>query len=200
LLQKELGHYCASQSSPQPRPPDCRRRSLVARARKEVTSGRRPGDVTIPIWKDSKGLAVDVAVTSTFSRRNLTLPCPADAFGLRKHAKYDEGFRGSRHLFCAAVLETTGGYSEEALSFFRQLFPVCRPPAVHQALCVRWPGLGQGSMQRAGFSCSSHPPQSPNRRFFRKPGFCAQAGSGAQQQGIGRECGGWGRGRAGGRG
>ena len=38
------------------------------------TSGRRPGDVTIPCWKNSKGLAVDVAVTSTFSRRNLSLP------------------------------------------------------------------------------------------------------------------------------
>jgi len=30
-------------------------------------SGRRPGDVTIPSWKDSKGLAVDVAVTSPYS-------------------------------------------------------------------------------------------------------------------------------------
>ena len=25
------------------------------------TSGRRPGDVTIPIWKNGKGLAIDVA-------------------------------------------------------------------------------------------------------------------------------------------
>ena len=65
---------------------------------------------------------MDVAVTSTFSRRNVTLENPADAYGLRKHAKYDEGFKGTPYLFCAAVLETTGGYSEEALSFFRQLF------------------------------------------------------------------------------
>jgi hypothetical protein len=43
------------------------------------TSGRRPGDVTIPCWRDSKGLAVDVAVTSTFSQRNLTLESPAAA-------------------------------------------------------------------------------------------------------------------------
>src|SRR3954465_8785584 len=71
------------------------------------TSGRRPGDVTIPCWKNSKGLAVDVAVTSTFSTRNLTLDSPADAYGLRKHAKYEEGFRGTPYLFCAAVLETT---------------------------------------------------------------------------------------------
>ena len=86
------------------------------------TSGRRPGDVTIPCWRNSKGLAVDVAVTSTFSRKNLSLPSPADAYGLRKHAKYEAAFRGTPYLFCAAVLETTGGYSEEAVSFFRQLF------------------------------------------------------------------------------
>ena len=86
------------------------------------TSGRRPGDVTVPCWRDSKGLAVDVAVTSTFSQRNLTLENPADTYGLRKHAKYDAGFVGTAYLFCAVVLETTGGFSEEAVSFFRQLF------------------------------------------------------------------------------
>src|SRR5689334_8720129 len=30
-------------------------------------SGRRPGDVTIPLWAGGKGLAVDVAVTSPFT-------------------------------------------------------------------------------------------------------------------------------------
>ena len=105
------------------------------------SSGRRPGDVTIPCWKNSKGLAVDVAVTSTFSRRNLSSPNPADAYGLKKHQKYDAGFRGSSFLFCALVMETTGGYSEEAVSSFRQLFRF----AAHQqykALCLRWPRLG----------------------------------------------------------
>ena len=50
------------------------------------------------------------------------MPRPADAYGLWKHAKYEAAFRGTPYLFCAAVLETTGGYSEEAVSFFRQLF------------------------------------------------------------------------------
>jgi hypothetical protein len=86
------------------------------------SAGRRPGDVTLPLWKDSKGLAVDVAVTSSFSKRNVRSPSPADAYGLKKHSKYDEGFVGSDHLFCALVLETTGGVSEEGLSFLRQLF------------------------------------------------------------------------------
>ena len=89
---------------------------------REKSSGRRPGDVTVPCWKNSKGLAIDVAVTSPFSKRNLTLPSPADSYGLKKHAKYDKGFVGSGHLFCAVVLETTGGVSDEGLSFFRQLF------------------------------------------------------------------------------
>ena len=53
------------------------------------------------------------------STRNLTLDSPADAYGLVKHSKYDEGFKGTPFLFCAAVLETTGGFSAEALSFFR---------------------------------------------------------------------------------
>ena len=85
-------------------------------------SGRRPGDVTIPCWKDSKALAVDVAVTSSFSKQNLGLESPADSYGLRKHQKYDQGFRGTDHLFCATVLETTGAISKEGVSFLRQLF------------------------------------------------------------------------------
>ena len=28
--------------------------------------GRRPGDVTIPVWRANKGLAIDVAVTSPY--------------------------------------------------------------------------------------------------------------------------------------
>jgi hypothetical protein len=86
------------------------------------SSGRRPGDVTVPCWKNSKGLAIDVAVTSPFSKTNLRLESPADVYGLKKHAKYDKGFVGTDHLFCAVVLETTGGVSDEGLSFFRQLF------------------------------------------------------------------------------
>ena len=31
------------------------------------TSGRRPGDVSIPIWSAGKGLAIDVAVTSVLT-------------------------------------------------------------------------------------------------------------------------------------
>ena len=43
------------------------------------TSGRRPGDVTLPVWSDGKGLAIDVAVTSPFSAAGLRSSSPADA-------------------------------------------------------------------------------------------------------------------------
>jgi len=33
------------------------------------TPGRRPGDVSIPVWSGGKGLAIDVAVTSPFQHR-----------------------------------------------------------------------------------------------------------------------------------
>ena len=105
------------------------------------TSGRRPGDVTIPCWRDSKGLAVDVAVTSTFSQRNLTLENPANAYGLKKHGKYDSGFVGTAYLFCAVVLETTGGLQRGGRVLFPPAFPLCSPPAEHQALCTL-AGLG----------------------------------------------------------
>jgi hypothetical protein len=35
--------------------------------------GRRPGDVTIPIWRSNKGVAIDVAVTSPFGSHNISL-------------------------------------------------------------------------------------------------------------------------------
>jgi hypothetical protein len=145
------------------------------------SSGRRPGDVTIPCWKDSKGLAVDVAVTSTFSQKNLTLPRPADTYGLRKHAKYDEGFRGTPYLFCAAVLETTGGYSEEAVSFFRQLF---RFAARQQnfKLCVYGSCLGEGGLQPTGFSGAGHSPQGSDGWVLEGSGRRAEAGACCQQQ------------------
>src|SRR6185312_3283108 len=38
--------------------------------------GRRPGDVTFPCWQDSKGLAVDVCVTSSFSTKNVRSEAP----------------------------------------------------------------------------------------------------------------------------
>jgi len=84
--------------------------------------GRRPGDVTFPTWQDSRGLAVDVCVTSPFSTKNFRSESPADDYGLRKHRKYDASFEKTTFSFCALALETTGGVSEEGLTFLKQLW------------------------------------------------------------------------------
>jgi len=60
------------------------------------TPGRRPGDVSIPVWSGGKGLAIDVAVTSPFAAYNVGRVDPCEHYSLhRKHEKYDEGFVGA---------------------------------------------------------------------------------------------------------
>ena len=68
------------------------------------TSGRRPGDVTIPLWSQGKGLAI-------------TLHYAAQ----QKHGKYDASFRGKNYLFAAVVFETTGAINEEGARVLSQL-------------------------------------------------------------------------------
>ena len=52
--------------------------------------GRRPGDVTIPVWRANKGLAIDVAVTSPFGSHNLSCTKPCESYAeTKKHARYD---------------------------------------------------------------------------------------------------------------
>jgi hypothetical protein len=87
------------------------------------TSGRRPGDVTFPLWKGGDGLAVDVAVTSPYTKTNIKLASPCEVYANHfKHAKYDRSFSGSGYVFGALVLETTGAINSEGLDILRQLF------------------------------------------------------------------------------
>ena len=86
------------------------------------TSGRRPGDVTIPVWSEGKGLAIDVAITSPLlSSVKQENPCESYAHNT-KHAKYDKGFVGSEYMFCAMVWETLGAINEEGEEVIRQIF------------------------------------------------------------------------------
>ena len=56
--------------------------------------GRRPGAVTIPVWRATKGLAIDVAVTSPFGSHNLSCTQPCESYEeTKKHAYYDEDFK-----------------------------------------------------------------------------------------------------------
>ena len=94
--------------------------------------GRRPGDVTIPVWRANKGLAIDVAVTSPLASSNLHLSEPCESYASsKKHAYYDDDFKGTAFEFAAMVFETTGGVNSEGLEVLRQLF---RFASKHQGL------------------------------------------------------------------
>ena len=96
--------------------------------------GRRPGDVTIPVWRANKGLAIDVAVTSPYGY-NLPHKDPCESYAeSKKHSYYDEDFKGTAFEFAAMVFETTGGVNEEGVELLRQLF---RFAAKHQGLQLR---------------------------------------------------------------
>ena len=94
--------------------------------------GRRPGDVTIPVWRANKGLAIDVAITNPLASSNLQHKEPCEDYAAHhKHAYYDKDFKGSAFEFAAMVFETTGGVNNEGLEVLRQLF---RFAAKHQGL------------------------------------------------------------------
>ena len=85
--------------------------------------GRRPGDVTISNWAKGRGLAIDVAVTCPFSINNISRSAPCEHYAeSKKHAFYDEDFKGTQFTFAALVLESTGGINDEGLGLLRQLF------------------------------------------------------------------------------
>ena len=87
------------------------------------TSGRRPGDVTIPDWKHNNGLAIDVAVTSPLTKTNVRLVSPCENYSeTQKHRKYDASFEGTNYYFCAMVFETLGGVNTQGEKVLRQLF------------------------------------------------------------------------------
>ena len=84
---------------------------------------RRPGDVTLRLWKNGKGLAIDVAVTSPFTSSGVHLKEPAESYAKNnKHARYDKGFEGTDFFFCPLILETTGGLNAEGTSVLKQIF------------------------------------------------------------------------------
>ena len=86
------------------------------------TSGRRPGDVSIPDWSGSP-LAIDVAVTSPIIKASVRVNSPCEEYAAnQKHRKYDASFEGSNYSFCAMVFETFGAVNQEGEEVLRQLF------------------------------------------------------------------------------
>jgi hypothetical protein len=104
------------------------------------TSGRRPGDVTIERWSQSKGLAIDVAVTSPFAKGAVLLASPCEEYANRKkHGKYDAGFKGVDYLFSPVVFETLGAVNEEGARVLSQLarFAALRSGKEFSSFCGR---------------------------------------------------------------
>jgi hypothetical protein len=86
------------------------------------TSGRRPGDVTIPLWAHGKGMAIDVAITSPLNDSSVSKRNPCEEYAAKKHNLYDASFEGHPFLFSALVLETLGAINEEGDELMRQIF------------------------------------------------------------------------------
>ena len=87
------------------------------------TTGRRPGDVTFPRWADGKGLAIDVAITSSLAPTYVRYPEPCEWYAAtQKHGKYSTSFQGTEYIFSAMVFETLGAVNAEGEELLRQLF------------------------------------------------------------------------------
>ena len=71
------------------------------------TTGRRPGDITIPNW-NAGGLAIDVAVTNPLAKSYHGRPEPCEDYArTQKHGKYDKGFVGQLYNFCPMIWEAS---------------------------------------------------------------------------------------------
>ena len=85
-------------------------------------TGRRPGDVTLPLWSNGKGLALDIAVTSPLSSTGLKMQQPCEQYANnRKHNKYDADFKGSEYDFGAFVWESLRAINSEGENLLRQI-------------------------------------------------------------------------------
>ena len=87
------------------------------------TVGRRPGDVTFERWTESKGLAIDVAVTSPLAATYVRMLEPCEWYAAnRKHHKYDASFNDTNYVFSAVVFEALGAVNSEGEEILKQLF------------------------------------------------------------------------------
>ena len=85
-------------------------------------SRRRPGDVSFKSWSSHRGLAVDVAVICPVAASHMNEDEPCESYArLHKHARYDEGFRGSDYDFAPLVFETSGAINEEGLQVLKMI-------------------------------------------------------------------------------
>ena len=75
---------------------------------------------------------VDAGLPNLRASSNLHISEPCESYATwKKHAYYDDDFKGTAFEFAAMVFETTGGVNIEGLEVLRQLF---RFAAKHQGL------------------------------------------------------------------
>ena len=85
-------------------------------------SKRRPGDVSIPVWRLNRSLAIDVAVICPVAASHVAQVEPCESYASqRKHNRYDNGFRGTNWDFVAMVFETSGAVNLEGQNILKQL-------------------------------------------------------------------------------
>ena len=83
---------------------------------------RRPGDVSIPLWRYGRGMAIDVAVICPLAASHVDSAEPCEEYArLHKHNRYDASFVNSRGDFVAMVFETSGAVNEEGENIMKQL-------------------------------------------------------------------------------
>ena len=86
----------------------------------------RPADVFLPNWLDGRRVALDVSVTSPTQERLLlrAAKTPGVAIEQRKSTKmrvHADACRQEGIHFCPLVVETFGGWDEEAVDFLKKL-------------------------------------------------------------------------------
>ena len=109
-------------------------------------------------------LAFDVAVTSPLASSNLHISEPCESYATwKKHAYYDDDFKGTAFEFAAMVFKTTGGVNNnEGLEVLRQLF---RFAAKHQGLQLSvYCGRAWARLLQHSILCLSMFPQSGRQR------------------------------------
>src|SRR5688572_12587233 len=150
-------------------------------------SRRRPGDVSLPHWRDGRGLAIDVAVISSLAHMGCTDPCESYAVD-HKHRRYGPSFVGSPYDFVPVVFEASGAVNAEGEEILRQLIrfaavrsgsglsrfagrawariSCCIQNSVAQSVLNRTP---PADLERSPASSPSS--SSPDRSFFLFSGF-----------------------------
>lgn len=103
-------------------------------------SKRSPGDISFKRWAPNRGLAIDVAVIYPVAASHVHDEEPCENYALlHKHARYEEGFKGSDYEFVAMVFETSGALNDEGHDVLKQILRCASTNSRmgHSSFCLR---------------------------------------------------------------